>query len=130
MIGIVRRVNLVSALALLLSGLLQPLAAAQGMTCARTHAPAQEAPQAAAETVEGSPILPDGSHAISAPHQHTSFPQPDAIVPSSARCAVAAIASEQRLPSPAVAARQLLSRGDLPAASLFVESLFRPPRLS
>src|SRR5690606_36328752 len=37
MTRLVRRINLLTALALLVSGLLQPLAAAQGVVCARTH---------------------------------------------------------------------------------------------
>jgi len=126
MTGIVRRINLLTALALLLSGLLQPLAAAQGVPCTRTHAPAQEAVHA----VDGPASESEGPRAISAPHQHDSIPQPGAAGAPSASCGVAAVPSGQRLPSPAVTARQLLPQGDLPPASLLIESLFRPPRLS
>lgn len=126
MIGTVRRIHLLTALALLLSGLLQPLAAAQGVTCTRTHAPAQEA----GHVVDGSASESEGSRVVPTPHQHDSIPQPDAAGAPSAPCGVASIPSEQRLFSPAVQARQLLPAGDLPPASLLIQSLFRPPRLS
>lgn len=128
MTGIVRRTHLLTALVLLLSGLLQPLAAAQGVTCARKHAPAQEAPVRAA--LDGSTSASYGSGVVSSPHQHDSIPQPDAAGAPSASCGVAAIPSEQRLSSPVVTARQRLHVGDLPPASLLIQSLFRPPRLS
>lgn len=126
----VRRINLLTALALLLSGLLQPLAATQGGRCARTQALAPEAGLAIAPALEISAALHDAPRAISAPHQHDSVPQPNTTGALSGSCGVAAIISEQRVDSPAAAARQRLHESELPPTSLLIRSLFRPPRLS
>src|SRR5690606_9699229 len=97
---------------------------------ARAYAPVQEAGQATDATFDEYAGVHEGRRTIAAGHHHDRGPLPDAASASSASCGVAAIASEQRLPSPAATARQLLHLGELPPASLLIESLFRPPRLS
>lgn len=130
MTGIVRRINLLTALALLLSGLLQPLAAAQGVTCTRTHAPSHQAPQPAGSTIDGFEGDSGGTRILSSPHAHESMPHPEAASASAGPCGVSAFVSEQRLPLPAATARPVLYGADLPPASPHLQSLFRPPRLS
>jgi hypothetical protein len=116
--------HLLTVLVLLLSGLFQSLAVAQGVTCARTHAPVQ-----AAEQPSGSDAA-DGPRAVSVEHAHDPAPQPDEPGVPAAPCGVAAIPSERSHSSPVTTARHLLPPGDLPPASLLIQSLFRPPRLS
>jgi hypothetical protein len=131
MIRIVRPFQLLTVLMLLLSGLLQPLSAARGLTCAREEGPADVAQQVHASNVTStasSGILPpaaavDGDHD---PHES----QPDHPRTPSAPCGTAAIPEERVTPSPAAAACQIVVRGDQLPASPLTTSLFRPPRLS
>lgn len=129
MIRIARRIYLLTALALLVSGLLQPLAAAQGLVCTRTTAPAQDAQHSALTQVDVAASASDVPVATD-PHQHDSVPQSLPTSIPSAPCGVAAISSDQRLPSADITGRQILHTGDPLPASLFNQSLFRPPRLS
>jgi hypothetical protein len=130
MIAAVHRINLLTVLVLLVSGLLQPLAAAQGVMCGRTHAPAQAAQRSADPTVGFVASMADGPRDSSIDHQHSSIPQPDETSAPSVPCGVAALPAERSMPSPNTRARHLLPAGDLPPASLLIQSLFRPPRLS
>ena len=131
MIRIVRQVNRLAVLVLLLSGLLQSFAAAQGMTCARTHSPAHVAPQPVGPAVGGAESASDGQHLVAIEHEHSSIPQSNGTsAPSAASCGAAALPVERRWPSPAPTARHLLTPGEFPPASLLIQSLFRPPRLS
>lgn len=130
MIRIARRIYLLTALALLVSGLLQPLAAAQGLVCTRTTAPAQEAQHSALTQADGAASATEPVPVATDPHQHDSVPQSLPTSIPSAPCGVAAISSDQRLPSADITGRQILHTGDPLPASLFNQSLFRPPRLS
>ena len=126
-----RPVNRLAVLVLLLTGLLQSLASAQGMTCARTHSPAHVAEQPVGPAVDDAVSASEGQHPLAIEHAHSTIPQPDAAGVPSALCGTAAVLpAERRLPSPAAMARHLLPPGDLPPASFLVPSLFRPPRLS
>lgn len=130
MIGTVRRIQLLTTLVLLLSGLLQSLAVAQGVTCARAHAPSQAAEQPSGPEVDVVADVAGGPRAASVEHAHDPAPQSEALGIPAAPCGVAAPSPEQSHSSPVATARHLLPPGDLPPASLLIQSLFRPPRLS
>jgi hypothetical protein len=125
MIRTVRPIRLLAALALLLSALLQPLAAAQGPACARAHAPADAAQQAGGTVeVTARPDAAADRHDLPAPFQ----PQ-DAGAPAGP-CGTAAVPAERGTLPRATTARHLVPPGDPPPASPHLQSLFRPPRLS
>ena len=122
--------HLLTVLVLLLSGLLQPLAVAQGVTCARSHASGQAAEQPSGPGSDDGVGAADASRAVSIEHTHDPAPQPDEPGVPAGPCGVAALPAERSQSSPVTTARHLLPPGDLPPASLLVQSLFRPPRLS
>jgi hypothetical protein len=132
MIRVVRRVQLLTVLVLLLTGLLQSLASAQGVTCTRSHAPAD-----AERQVHGSSIVDGRPADAGAPlaaadtdHHHSHAPQPaDARAPS-APCGTAIVPAERSTPSLHAVARPLLPWDDQVPARLLTGPLFRPPRLS
>jgi len=132
MIRTVRRVQLLTVLALLLSGLLQPLAAAYGLTCA-PPALVAEATQPVHDTATdlGSLGGPDASVIwLTGAHDHSTIPLPHASAASTAPCGVAGLLEQPAPLLDSPEARPLLSRDDLPPASALLQSLFRPPRLS
>jgi hypothetical protein len=131
MIRIVRPIRLLAVLLVLLSGLLQPLAAAQASTCVREHGQALVGQQ-----VHGSTMTAAARTGLSAPsvslnddHQ-THEPLPDSPVTASAPCGTAAIAEEHITSCQTGSFRQLVIRGDQFPATPPTESLFRPPRPS
>ncbi|HET7321531.1 MAG TPA: hypothetical protein VFI96_03480 [Longimicrobiaceae bacterium] len=130
MIRIVRRVQLLTVLALLLSGLFQPLAAAQGMTCSRMHPPADVVQQTHGPTLDAgttaevaAPSGVDGDH-----DSHSS--QPAHSQAPSAPCVTAAIPAKRDTPIHVEVAGKVVFRSEQIPACLSTESLFRPPRLS
>jgi hypothetical protein len=121
----VRPIQLLATLALLLAGLFQPLAAAQGSTCARTH-PAADVVQQAGSTVEGVAL-----HDAAADKDDLPNPlQPQHAGAPSGACSTAAVAPERESLPRTTTARHVLPAGDLPPTNLLLQSLFRPPRLS
>jgi hypothetical protein len=125
MIRTVRPLQLLASLALLLAGLLQPLAAAQGPTCARTH-PSADVVQQAGSAVEGVALRDAVADRDALPNPL----QPQHAGAASAACSTAAVAAERGTLPRTTTARHLLPSGDLAPAGLLLQSLFRPPRLS
>lgn len=124
-----RSASRLAVLVLLLSGLLQSLAAAQGSRCARTSSPAP-APGAGAPSVGAAQALA-AQHPLHLEGEHSSVPSTEEAGTVTAPCVLAAILpAEGRDPAPASRARRLLAPGDLPPPSFLIQSLFRPPRLS
>ena len=132
MIRIVRRVQALTVLVLLLSGLLQPIAAARGVTCFRTHAPAGAVQQARGSTLEAGSAadVVTSSGVVDGDHRHSRDSRPEDPRAPSAPCGVAAVPGDPGTLSHTAVARQLALRGDQIPASVLPEPLFRPPRLS
>ena len=117
-------------LALLLSGLLQPLSAAHGLRCARSEVAASGTQVDDSRDQVGATHVAVLLDAAIGEHQHAPDPGADATLPPGAPCSPAAVPAERSALLHTFVPRTLLSPGDLPPASLLTRSLFRPPRLS
>lgn len=127
MIGIVRRVHLVTALVLLLAGLTQSLAVAQGTVCARMHSPEQ-----AVEQASGSESDPEdeGPRSVSSRHSHDPTSGADEPAAVAAPCAMTALPTKRGHPSPVTSAGRSLFADSPYRGSVHAQPLFHPPRLS
>ncbi|HET7274510.1 MAG TPA: hypothetical protein VFI91_04995 [Longimicrobiaceae bacterium] len=123
MIQIARRIPV---LLLLFAGLLQPLAAAQGVTCVRNHGNAIVSGPAVGMTA----IAPTAGEAGEHHHPSTSDSGDPQAPSASASCGTAAITSEVSAIFATTLARQDGARAVRIPTSLQLKYLFRPPRLS
>jgi hypothetical protein len=133
MIATIRRLHLLAALALLLSGLLQTVASAQGVACSRAAASGEPAP--VVDTTGGVPAQAGAAVAaatalIGPPHEHATQPAPDGAGIPSSSCAGPAL-PPARVAAPAASpSRHLSPSADRAGGNTVLRSHFRPPRPS
>jgi hypothetical protein len=130
MTGILRRLHLLAALALLLSGLLQTVASAQGVACSRVVPSGEPAPLV--EGAGGVPAQPGAALALFGPaHEHATQPTPDSAgIPSSSSCAAPALPAARAAAPVASPSRHLSPPANRVLGHTVPRSHFRPPRPS
>lgn len=121
---------MLTVLALILSGLLQPLTVAQGKVCHRMHASTASAQQARGGALDPQRSAAPESAETGRDHRHPTDSAPGGSASEAAPCAVAALPAERRPTQPSLRARSVLPTPDSLLARLLVQSFFRPPRLS
>jgi hypothetical protein len=129
MTGILRRLHLLAALALLLAGLLQTVASAQGVACSRVVPSGEPAPLV--ERAGGVPAQPGAAVALVGPaHEHATQPTPDSAGIPSSSCAAPALPAARAAGPVASPSRRLSPPANRVLGHTVPRSHFRPPRPS